>query len=123
MQPQIIRGVKARLAQHLLRLNPASISGSHAGSNRAAVRFHSDQLDLQPMVVASQIVAQQRWRLVEVDDQDIDIAVVIEIAECAPPAAMGFGYRGACGATQLFESAATQIAKDHTWRVHRISRK
>ena len=33
-----------------------------------------------------QIVAQQRWRLVQIDDQDVDVAVVIEIAERAAAA-------------------------------------
>src|ERR1035437_3350898 len=48
------------------------------------------------MIGAAHIVAQQRRRLVHVDHQDVDVAIVIEVAEChAADAISTLGYRSA----------------------------
>ena len=88
--PVIYRKI-AGLRQHFLRLSLLAILDRHAGADGAAIGFHSDQLDLEPVILAGDIVAQQRWRLIQIHDQDIHVAIVIEIAESASAAAMARG--------------------------------
>ena len=92
MQAAVVGGVKARLAQHGLRLAAPAIAGNHGRANRAAIGIDPDQLDLEPIGLAAQIIAQQARRLVEIDDQDVYIAIVVEVAEGAAPARPRLGY-------------------------------
>ena len=66
------------------------------------------------MLPARNVVAQQRWRFVQVDDENIYVAIVVEIAECAAAAAVlrddprpGFGRN-------LLETPVPEAAEDDT---------
>jgi hypothetical protein len=85
MQAAIIARAIAGLADHLLNLLFAARAGQDPRLNRAAIGPCTDQLHLEPAVIAPKIIAQQRGWLVQVDDQDIEIAIFIEVAKRAPP--------------------------------------
>ena len=49
--------------------------------NRIAIRFGSDELDAEPMILGAHIISHQDWRAVVDSNQDIGSAVVIEISD------------------------------------------
>src|SRR5215475_8638804 len=65
------------------------------------------------MMAAANVVAEQGWRLVLIDDEDVDVAVVIEIAERNAAAGMHFGDGGSGLVEELLEFAAAQIPEEH----------
>lgn len=86
MKARVIARKITRLAQDRLGLDPAGVPGQHPGANGAAIRLRSYQLHLQPVVCSLQIVSQQRGSRVHIQDQNIQITVVVEIAKRAPAA-------------------------------------
>ena len=120
MQPAVVRRVKAGLAQHRLSLPPAAVAGDHGRADRAAIGIDAGQLDLEPIGTAREIVAQQAGGLVEVDDQDVHIAIVVEIAESAAAAGARLGKGAARLFEELFEAAVAEIAEQHPRRRRRI---
>src|ERR1035437_198624 len=117
MQPAIVDRKIGRLGHHRLRLPALPIRSHHLGANRTAVGGNPDQQDLQPVIGPANVIAQQRRRLVEIHHQDVDVAVVIEIAESHSPAAMRLGDAGPRQVAQFFEFAVSQIAKNHAGRL------
>src|SRR5882762_4903262 len=70
-----------------------------ARANGAAVGFCAYALDFEPVVFGAAIVAEERGRPVHVDDGDVDVSVVVEIAERGASAAVRLNEGGpACGA-------------------------
>jgi len=69
------------LVDHFLKLLLLPIAGQHTRTDRTAIAAGSDQLHLNPAGIASKVVGQQGGRLVEIDNQDVEIAVIIEIAK------------------------------------------
>ena len=88
MQTWIVAGVVAGLAQDRLRLDFRPIVHQHARSDRAAIRFHSLQLDLEPVLFRPSGHCAAERRLIHVHDQHVHIAVVVEVAESASAAAV-----------------------------------
>src|SRR5438270_11446847 len=86
--------------------------GGNTGSDGASVRFCADEFDLQPMVTAAHVVAQQRWRLIQVHHENVTIAIIIEIPE--GDAAAGVWRRDSWpGLVQQFlELSVSQISED-----------
>src|ERR1700690_524148 len=111
MQPRIVRRVKARLAGERLRLNLFSVMDQHARANCAAVGNGANKFDFQPVMRTSNIVAKERGRLVQVDDQDVEIAVVVKIAERASAAAVNIRERGPGLFAEFLERPVSQISK------------
>src|ERR1700721_4765106 len=83
MQPRIIAGVVAGLTDESLSLNPISVVRNDSSSDRASIRFHSLEFDLEPVLFALKIVSQKRRWLIHVHDKYVQVAVVIEIANPA----------------------------------------
>src|ERR1035441_3417427 len=117
MQPAIVDGKIRGLGEHCLHLPALPIRGHHLGANRTTVGGNANQQDLQPVIRPGDVIAQQRRRLVEIDNQNVDVAVVIEIAESHSPAAMRLGDAGPRQTAQFFEFAVSQIAKNHAGRL------
>src|SRR5579883_864428 len=122
-QPEVQAAVARRkisaLRQHRLRLPPIAVACHHRRADRRAVRLRALQQHFQPMAGASQIIAQQRGRLVHVHDQDVEVAVVIEIAESDATARVRLGDARPGLLQQFFELAGAEIAKDHARRLVR----
>ena len=77
------------------------------------LRLHADQLHLEPVPRRGprKIVAQQRGRLIQVHDEDVDVAIVVEVAESAAAAGMRRGDAGPGFVDQLFEFALPRLRK------------
>ena len=120
VQPQVVHGIEAGLAQHFLSLPLVAVIRRDPRADRAAIGFHADQFHFQPVMIAAHIVAQQRRRLVEIDDQDVDVAVIIEIAKRAAAAGMDGGYARPRLFDQLFKFAIPQVAENDARRLERI---
>src|SRR3954468_17993956 len=99
MQASIICRIETRLAHYRLRLFLPGIVDYNSSTDSAAVRFRSHQLYFQPVVIAANVISQQGRRLVEIDDKNVDIAVVVEISKGASTAAVCRGNSG----TGLFD--------------------
>ncbi len=67
-------------------------------------------------MLALNVIAQQRWGLVQVDDEHIDIAVIIKVAKGAASAAMRCGDTRPSFVDEFFEAAIAQVAEDDAGR-------
>ena len=59
---------------------------SYPRSDGGAVRMSAHAFDHDPVVLVPTIIAQQRWWTIQIVDHDVDVAIVIEVAERATPA-------------------------------------
>ncbi len=114
MQPGVIAGVVARLTDYGLHLFLTTIMGDHASPDGASVGFDALQFHFNPALLRVNIIAQQRRRLVHIHDQDVHVAVVIEVSKSAPPAAVRGcdSCSGLC--RQFFKGAVPEIAKQNS---------
>ena len=74
--------------------------------------FVPSQPDLDPVMIGRSVVPQQRRRLVLIHDHDVEIAIVIEVAEGAAATQWAPQARAGLRIIQLLESPIAQIAKD-----------
>jgi len=86
MQTRIVRGEIAGLAGDALRLHLRSISQEPARADCAAVALRALQTDFQPMIARWGIVAQQGGRLIPVHDENVQVPIIVEVAEGASAA-------------------------------------
>ena len=84
----------------------------HPGANAGAIALYSDRLHLDPVILGGDIVPEKGGRLVHIDDQNIHVAIVIEVPECAAAAGVWRGNTGTRLVNQLLELAVPQIAKN-----------
>ena len=94
VEAAVVHRQEARLPGDLLDLLAAAVPDQGAGADGAAVGFGGVELLLEPAVVAFDVVAQERGWFVEVDDENIEIAIVVEIAEGAAAATVRGAYAG-----------------------------
>src|SRR5207248_10305332 len=118
MEPPVVDRIEAALRQHFLRLYPSPITGGNSRADGAAVRLRADEPDLEPVSrlarIGFQIVPKQRRRLVHIHHEDVDIAVIIEIAERAAPAAVRRADTRPRLIDQFFEFPVTQVPEYKT---------
>src|SRR6266568_32436 len=86
VEPEVVNREVRRLAQDFLRLYLVAVPNRDPATDGAAVRLDARQLYFDPVVVAREVVAQQRRWLVVIHDQDVDVAVVVKVSECATAA-------------------------------------
>jgi hypothetical protein len=115
MQPRIVTGVVAGLTDESLSLDLISIVRNDSRADRASIRFHSFEFDLEPVLFALKIVSQKRRWLIHVHDQYVQVAVVIEIAKRAAAAAMSRSNPFATLRLQFLKSAVTQVTEQNAW--------
>src|ERR1700737_4970992 len=115
MQTRIVARIIAGLAEQRLRLHFVAVVDQDSGSNRAAVGFHALQLHLQPVLLDRRVVSQKRGRLIQVDDQNVQVAVIVEVSEGTSTAAVRHRDSFTSLRLQLFKSTVPQIAKQHSW--------
>ena len=86
MQPEIIAGKKARLALNLLGLGCISCLDDDPSADGTAIGVRTNEFHLQPAVPGQNVIPKQgRW-LIQIDNQDVEIAIVVEITEGAASA-------------------------------------
>ena len=83
--------VEAGLGRYLLGLLPGPVPGSHSRTDCAAITLDSNRQDLQPVAAAGQVIALQRGRFIYVPNQDIHVAIIVEVTEGAAAARMQIG--------------------------------
>ena len=83
MKPGIICGIIARLAHYRLSLHLSTVVHQHSCADCTVIRFRANELELEPAVLSTKIIAQQGRGFVHVYDQYVYIAVVVEISKCA----------------------------------------
>src|SRR6266536_4800398 len=116
VQPAVVNREVRRLAQYFLRLYRIAVPQCNPRPDGAAVRLHPLQLHLEPVMAARHIVAQQRGRLILIHDEDVHVAVVIEVAERATAAGVRRLDPRPGLADQLFEPAFPEVSEDHPRR-------
>src|SRR5690349_3998962 len=110
MEPKIVLRIVPRPAHDLVDLAPARGRHLHARPDRRSVRAGPRALDRDPVVAVPAVVAQQGRRAVEIVDEDVDVAVVVHVAERAATGdALGGDCRPRTG-RHVFEPAVSQIA-------------
>ena len=59
------------------------IPGDHANpcADRRAIAFRSDQFDLDPVLLVAAVVPEERRNVTHVEDDHVDVAVVVIVAE------------------------------------------
>jgi hypothetical protein len=62
------------------------------------------------MMITAQVISQKRRRLIQVDDQNIQVTIIVEVSERASPAGM-CGRDAWSRVVQFFECAIAQIPK------------
>ena len=105
MQSAVADGVKTVLGYYGLHLLAVTIANLHRRPDRTAIRRDPDQFDFQPVVIGVEIVSQQGRGLVQVYDENIDITVVIVVAESGATAGVNGIDAGPGLSDQLLESA------------------
>src|SRR5258708_37517716 len=123
MESGIIAGDVTGLAKQLLRLDFFPVAHKHAGSNRASIRLASDEFDLKPMLVRGGIIAHEGRGLVAIHDDDVQIAVIVEVSEGATAAGVQCSHSWASFVAQLFKPPIPQIAKNNARALVRKLRK
>src|SRR5260370_8275650 len=68
---------------------------AHASANRAPIRLGANALDLEPVILCVAIIAKKRWRLVHINNDNVNVPIFLEVAECRSSARARFSYRQA----------------------------
>ena len=82
MNAEVIGGEVAAAAEHIAALANAPRSEVDSGAHCVArTVWPSDELQLHPVVMVWNYISKERWKLVNVVDDDIDLAVVEEVSK------------------------------------------
>ena len=87
----------------------------HARANAAAIGFHANGLNPDPMILRLRLQLQHRRKRVHVVDDDLSSAVVIEIAQSNSASAARLGDGCACCRGNIEEAAIAHIAIENAW--------
>src|SRR5882724_4462113 len=123
VQPRIIAREKAGLTEHRLRLGLPVVTSHDASAYGAAIRFYAFQLNFNPVGLSREVVSEERRRLIEIDDDNVHITIVIEIAEGAAAATMDRRYSRARFFDQFFKHALSQVSENRARGLIRVLRK
>src|SRR4051812_8064496 len=115
VQPEIVLRVVARSAGHLVQLRAPSSGHLHPGADPGPVRFGPHALDEDRVVPGAPIIPEERRRAVQIVDEHVDIAVVVEVAEGTSPAEILRGNRRTGFRGHIAEPAVSEIAIEQPW--------
>src|SRR5271169_4788342 len=109
MKAQVALRHDAGAAVDFVHLRMLADNHAHTPSNGGAIAFGSHQLDLDPVLLVASIIAKQRWRIVHVQDEGVDVAVVVVVAEGGAAAGKMLGDAGSHFRRYVFEAAIAEI--------------
>ncbi len=66
------------------------------------------------------VISEQRGRFVQIDDDNINIAIIVKVSKCATATAMARSKRGATLINELLELAIAKVVKKETRRLELI---
>src|SRR5260221_5750187 len=81
----------------------------------SAIRARPDQLQLEPVVIPFEIVAQKRRRFIQIHDQNINVTVIVKITESAASTGVDLGDSWA-RIQQFLKLSASHVSEDHPRR-------
>src|SRR5689334_4150390 len=81
-----------------------------ASADAAAVGFRADRADFDPIALVRGIAANELWRRVDAIHDEVEVAIVIEIAESAAARRRWSRDAGAGIERNVFEMAVAQVA-------------
>src|SRR5262249_32187292 len=115
VQARIVLRDIASSRSHFAHLHRFSRLYRDARSDRHAVALRANQLEEDAMIVIPRAIDQQRGKLADIQDHDVHISVVVDIAESRAPSAM----RGKSGHDlgNVLESAIAVVAE----QLHRLT--
>jgi hypothetical protein len=100
------------LAQQSLRLGSIPIMHENSGSDGTPVGLYAFQFHLDPIIsLAAEIIAQQRGRFIQIDDEDVYIPVVVEVSKSASPATVGRRHSRARLLDEFFKVPPPRLRK------------
>ena len=114
MQSKIVLRNIARLAEDSLGLDCSGYLDPDCCADGAPIGFGSFKAKLNPMVRAGKIISQQRWCIAHVHHQRINVAIIVEVAECRSAAGLLLGDPCPGLGADILKAAATKIAIDQT---------
>ena len=95
----------------------------NAGADGAAVGLHAFEFHFEPICLAAEVVPQERRGLVQVDDEYVQVAIIIEVAKGTATAAVRGGYSRASGVDEFFKHTLAQISEYRARRFVWVLRK
>src|SRR5262245_36787377 len=109
MDAHVVLRVVAAAAANLVDPRPAVGFNLDPRANAVTVRFRADEFDRNPVVIRRRIRPQQNRKIVDRVDHDVDVAIVVEIAERASATGSRFDKRPADLLGDVFERALTLV--------------
>src|SRR5207302_7728664 len=93
-----------------LRLSRCLSNAPQARANAAAIRFHANRADFDPIVTSARIATQKLRIIVYRVDDHIDVAVVVKISESAATGSDRLGDAGPALHRDILEAAVSQVS-------------
>ena len=109
MYAQVALREVAAAAPHLGDLAPSSSAQDDARSDSVAVGDGADRANRNPVIPVAPIVPQQGGRIVLIIDDDVQIAVVVEIAERNPASGAAQLEPGTGDRSDVFEDGVAGV--------------
>ena len=97
---------------HFIHLGMVASYDANAGADRGAIALGADQLDLDPVLLVAAVVAQQRRHIVHVQNERVDVAIVVVVAESGAAAGEAFADARSHRRGHVFELAIAQVLVD-----------
>src|SRR5437870_5394221 len=93
-----------------LRLSRCLSNAPQARANAAAIRFHANRADFDPIVTSARIATQKLRIIVYRVDDHIDVAVVVKISESAATGSDRLGDARSALHRDILEAAVSQVS-------------
>src|SRR4030095_17058923 len=106
----ILRDV-ARTALHFTKLGHLSGAYGYARANCETIAFCPEQMKEQAMIVILTVIQQQGRSFTDVEGDDVDAAVVVDVAKCRTAAGLHWGVGKTRGSASLFKGSIALVSE------------
>src|SRR5580704_19789407 len=94
---------------------------ANARADRGAIARCADELDLDPILLVAAVIAQQRRRIIHIQNQHVDVAVVVVIAERGTATRKLLRNSRTHLRRNVLESSVAETAIHETWILELLS--
>ena len=115
VEARIACRVVTGLAHSCLCLHFSAVVNQHARPDGASVRLHAFKKNLDPVLLAGDIIAEQGWRLIHVDDHNVNVAVVVEISKGTSSPRVGLNIPGPASAPSSSKVPLPRFLNKNAW--------
>ena len=105
----------AGAAVYFIHLNMLAGDDAGAGADGGAIALGADEFEFDPVLLVAAVVAQQGWKVVEVEDEHIHAAVVEVIAEGRAATGETLADAGAELGGDVLEFSIAEVFVDEAW--------